>query len=462
MKKEKNENQLFDNNLVEDNNKTISLDMNLNYEEESKKSKFIQKEMEKKIQEYFDLYNFQTKKSKNFECDLEIFYDDHLNFILTHKNSLSSGYSGLDSGLPWFAYWVLNTFDLFSKNKIEMSKQYKLEFVSYLKNLLNNTGGFSGCTKGFTHIISNYAAILAIVCLDCKEAYDLIDRKLMYNIFMNMKKTSNDGLKDKKNSFLISKNLKMSEMHSNKPGTFQVHHNGESDLRSTYCVIVVAYILNILDDNLVNGIVENIQACQTFEGGLGPDPYSEAHGGYNFCGIATLVLLGKLHEINVDKMIRWLVNKQMTIEGGFQGRTNKLVDSCYSFWQGSVFNMLLEEDKFFSYDSELLYDSLSLQAYILMACQVSTGGILDKPSKRPDLFHLNYGGSGFSLAQRTTSNLNEIKSNDYLDKINNNFVKCSLTYHESNDLADIDPIFCVSREKLVKAVKYFRSLESIN
>jgi len=24
------------------------------------------------------------------------------------------------------------------------------------------------------------------------------------------------------------------------------------------------------------------------------------------------------------------------LEGGFQGRTNKLVDSCYSFWQGAA------------------------------------------------------------------------------------------------------------------------------
>tara|TARA_R110002050_G_scaffold192667_1_gene327597 strand:+ start:669 stop:941 length:273 start_codon:yes stop_codon:yes gene_type:complete len=27
-------------------------------------------------------------------------------------------------------------------------------------------------------------------------------------------------------------------------------------------------------------------------------------------------------------------------EGGFQGRTNKLVDGCYSFWQGALFPML--------------------------------------------------------------------------------------------------------------------------
>ena len=26
----------------------------------------------------------------------------------------------------------------------------------------------------------------------------------------------------------------------------------------------------------------------------------------------------------------------MTMEGGFRGRTNKLVDACYSFWQGAA------------------------------------------------------------------------------------------------------------------------------
>ena len=30
---------------------------------------------------------------------------------------------------------------------------------------------------------------------------------------------------------------------------------------------------------------------------------------------------------------RWLVGRQMRLEGGFQGRQNKLVDGCYSFWQ---------------------------------------------------------------------------------------------------------------------------------
>ena len=37
---------------------------------------------------------------------------------------------------------------------------------------------------------------------------------------------------------------------------------------------------------------------------------------------------------------RWTANRQMAYEGGFQGRTNKLVDGCYSFWQGGAFPLI--------------------------------------------------------------------------------------------------------------------------
>jgi prenyltransferase beta subunit len=38
----------------------------------------------------------------------------------------------------------------------------------------------------------------------------------------------------------------------------------------------------------------------------------------------------------------WLIMRQMPVEGGFQGRTNKLVDGCYSFWQGATFAVVTE------------------------------------------------------------------------------------------------------------------------
>lgn len=39
-------------------------------------------------------------------------------------------------------------------------------------------------------------------------------------------------------------------------------------------------------------------------------------------------------------MQRWTVNRQMRFEGGFQGRTNKLVDGCYSFWQAGTLPLM--------------------------------------------------------------------------------------------------------------------------
>jgi len=76
----------------------------------------------------------------------------------------------------------------------------------------------------------------------------------------------------------------------------------------------------------------------------------------------------------------------MRLEGGFQGRTNKLVDGCYSFWQGGTFPLIaaiLKQGKSagsFTFD-HWLFNQEALQEYILICCQNSYGGILDKPGK---------------------------------------------------------------------------------
>merc|ERR1712059_183171 len=64
---------------------------------------------------------------------------------------------------------------------------------------------------------------------------------------------------------------------------------------------------------------------------------------------------------------------------GFQGRTNKLVDGCYSFWQGGLFpllhQMLGDTDR-----NHWLFDQGALQEYILICCQDLRGGLVDKPA----------------------------------------------------------------------------------
>ena len=132
-------------------------------------------------------------------------------------------------------------------------------------------------------------------------------------------------------------------------------------------------MLNILTPELVEGTAEFIASCQTYEGGFASashpsisfdnssilssacPPLGEAHGGYTFCALASWVLLQPylntlsqhttsipIPSINLKNLLRWLTQMQGTeIElGGFKGRTNKLVDGCYSWWCGGSFALL--------------------------------------------------------------------------------------------------------------------------
>ena len=58
--------------------------------------------------------------------------------------------------------------------------------------------------------------------------------------------------------------------------------------------------------------------CQTYEGGFGGAPGMEAHGGYSFCGLAALALMGRARLCDTDRLLRWAANRQMRQEGGFQ------------------------------------------------------------------------------------------------------------------------------------------------
>ena len=144
--------------------------------------------------------------------------------------------------------------------------------------------------------------------------------------------------------------------------------------------------------------------------------------GYNFCALAALFILGKQNMCNITAQERWLIRRQMRLEGGFQGRTNKLVDSCYSFWQGSAtaiikiihsggndlydMHMYMQSIEMNTIDiqiinsnsinrvtiandtnGELPYNQKALQKYILHCGQNSTGGLRDKPGKSRDYYH---------------------------------------------------------------------------
>ena len=88
-----------------------------------------------------------------------------------------------------------------------------------------------------------------------------------------------------------------------------MHFDGEVDLRAVYIVMVIGSILNVLSDELTEGVGEYIAECQTYEGGIGSDINREAHGGYTYCGVAALAILNRLNLLNLHSLINWLTTR---------------------------------------------------------------------------------------------------------------------------------------------------------
>ena len=174
------------------------------------------------------------------------------------------------------------------------------------------------------------------------------------------------------------------------------------DVRGAYIAMSVATLLDLMDDELTRGTAEWIASCQTYEGGIGATPGEEAHGGYTFCGLAAMVLLGTTHMLRLPQLTSWLCHRQMDVHGGFQGRTNKLVDGCYSFWQGGAFplleSVLSQKDALPAGGIRSLFSTDGLLDYLYLCCQVKFGGMRDKPGKGRDYYHTCYCLSGLAVA----------------------------------------------------------------
>lgn len=89
--------------------------------------------------------------------------------------------------------------------------------------------------------------------------------------------------------------------------------------------------------------------------------------------------------MDVPLLLSWLSARQYAPEGGYSGRTNKLVDGCYSHWVGDCWPLIQSAlrgatDSAPSLDSNL-YNREGLARYILNCCQNKIGGLRDKPGK---------------------------------------------------------------------------------
>ncbi|KAJ2721386.1 CAAX farnesyltransferase (FTase) subunit beta [Coemansia sp. Benny D115] len=295
----------------------------------------------------------------------------HELFIRDSLPGLPGSFVALDASHPWFSFWCLNSLDIMG---CTIEAELKQKATADLRALQSPDGGFRGGSGQLPHLAGSFAAVMSIALIGTDEAFEMVDRCKMYDWMMTMKQPD---------------------------GSFTMHKDGEVDVRGVYCAMVIASLLNIMTPELVKGSAEFIAQCQTCEGGIGPYPGVEAHGGYTLCGLAALEILGRLDALDTGRLARWMCMRQLSFEGGFSGRTNKLVDGCYSYWVGGAFPILQKALRRSAKD-DYLYDRAALQRYILACCQDTRphgGGLRDKPGKAPDMYHTMYCLSGLSLSQ---------------------------------------------------------------
>lgn len=338
----------------------------------------------------------------------------HIRFLHKQLGGFPAPFVAADASRPWFLFWSLNGLSLLGEDV----SSYRASLIDTARSMQNDTGGFGGGNGQMSHLATTYAMVLALTLVGGDSVYEVVDRRAMWKWLCALKQPN---------------------------GGFQMAVGGEVDVRGAYCATVVISLLNLPTDltpespawtpdhpTLFTKLPEYVQRCQTFEGGISAHPGAEAHGAYAFCALGCLAILDSPDRIiprylDVPRLISWLSSRQYAPEGGFSGRTNKLVDGCYSHWVGGCWPLIeaalaggaaataaggggyappLGHDQpghkhKLPLTSRSLYSREGLIRYIMCCCQDQTkrGGLRDKPGRTSDGYHTCYVLAGLSSAQ---------------------------------------------------------------
>ncbi|CRH01109.1 geranylgeranyltransferase, putative [Plasmodium relictum] len=301
----------------------------------------------------------------------------------------------------------------------------KEEFIDFILKCQNSDGGFGNNIKHDSHIVSTHYAILSLLLLNYSFDNFNIHLENEKNELRNDSYNSNDcdGYLNNK------KTIRENTCHyiltlSNDDGSFKGDMWGEVDTRFVYSAVSCLTILNKL--NLVS--TEKISSYLLSNYDLNENGFSwvsgnEPHAASVFCCVATLFLIQKLYLINEKKVADWLSLRQ-TSNGGFNGRAEKLTDTCYSWW---IFSSLIVLKRY------KWINKNALKNYILLCQDLDNGGISDNPDCLPDICHTFFGLAALSLID----NLNQLEKKLSLKEMHpvyaiplNIVKKRNLLYHD--------------------------------
>jgi len=257
-------------------------------------------------------------------------------------------------------YWCLAALDLMNAVG-DADRAFILDFV---RSNQNADGGFGAAEKHDSHILHTLSAVQILIILGCLEDSNGVDLERIVAYIKSLQR---------------------------EDGSFAGDQAGEIDTRFSFCALASLHFLGRLDAVDVEKAIEYIVSCYNFDGGFGTRPGSESHSGQVYCCLGVLAICGCLELIDVDRTGEWLAERQCP-SGGLCGRPEKLPDVCYSWW---VLASLAIIDKLHWVDKD------SLVKFILASQDDETGGFADRPGDMPDPFHTIFGLSGLSLLRQS-------------------------------------------------------------
>ena len=279
--------------------------------------------------------------------DVCLLKDQHLKYLQklwkdhTHRSvQLPPSFVSLDASRSWMIYWSLHACDLlghvpeqedceaiihtlstfFYRTKVTLPKE-SLQKDKFLQTAISTehkdgtvsfqAGGFGGGPGQMAHAANTYAAVLALSIIAG---------------YHNSRKTASRAALALLEKVRLEFYPWMLSLQDPQTGSFRMQHDGEVDVRATYCLCAAAGLLNLLEFVQAGPAADFVASCQTWEGGFGAEPCAEAHGGYTFCAIAALQLLKRADSIDMDAAAGYLARRQLALEGGFSGRSNKYAE----------------------------------------------------------------------------------------------------------------------------------------
>ncbi|KAF2405214.1 geranylgeranyl transferase type I beta subunit [Trichodelitschia bisporula] len=382
-------------------------------------------------------------KLQSSNCTMSFDKPKHINYWKRClKTYLPNAYTSNDSNRMTLAFFTISALDLLSTldDPATLSDEERASAVAWIYRCQHPNGGFRGFPGTDFGELSNAE----------NAVWDPANVPATYFALMALALLRDDLMSVRKTECLAwLRRMQRPDGSFGETLSLDGAVEGGTDSRFGYCAMGIRWMLRGavegpawgVPDIDVEGLVRVIRNCQTYDGGISELPFHEAHGGFTYCALSVLQFAQRLPSdtagqkagdlSDIELTTRWLLSRQVPAvdeEGddsdsdasnnhsgtaqnphsaafdhfypiptadvprplciGFNGRTNKLTDTCYTWWIAASLKMLKRLH---------LLSAEPACAYLLEQTQHRIGGFGKHAGEPPDLYHSYMGLAALAL-----------------------------------------------------------------